>query len=78
MKLKQSFNKWVVKTHDYDFDMDNFYGFKTEEDILDFISGEYVIDYWDREVHLCYNEIVDTINHEIQYDIDWSDEDETR
>ena len=74
MKLKPDTDKWVVKTHDEEFDINNFYEFKTEDDALAFILGEYVKDYWDHEVSCVYEENIRDVFHKITYDIDWRDE----
>lgn len=71
MKLKPDIDRWIVKTHNDEFDTDNFYDFKTEEDALAFISGEYVKNYWDHEVHCDYEEIIKEVHHKITYDIEY-------
>lgn len=74
MKLERDHDKWAVQTYDNEFAIKNNYMMKTEEDVLKFILGEYVVDYYNHIVQLDYAEVIEGIQHKINYYVE-EDED---
>lgn len=62
-------NTWIVRTYDKDYEIENFYRFETELDVINFISKKVVTSYFGNKVVLGEHEKICSIRYAIDYDI---------
>lgn len=75
MKLEPVCDMWFIHTYDHAYEMDNFYKFTTESDVMNFIYGEIVTTCYGKDVKRGEHEEINNVKHSVDYCVEKDEDD---
>lgn len=74
MKLKSVCDMWFIHAYDEEYEMDNFYKFANESDVMNFIFGEIVTTCYGKDVKRGEHETINNIKHSVDYCVEGNED----
>lgn len=75
MKLEPVCGMWFIHTYDHAYEMDNFYKFTKESDVMSFISREIVTTCYGKNVKRGEHEEIHNVKHSVDYCVEEDEDD---